>query len=160
MFKYAVLILLNGVIFAKELPPLVMLGGGVFNLVRGNKYGLLQLEYRSKLKLYQRSIVTIRPLFGEMVTFKASTYTYAGLAFDVELPFNFYFTPTFSPGIYTQGRGKNLGYPLEFRSSIELAFARRSGSRIGAQFYHLSNGSFSSKNPGSECFVFFYAFSL
>lgn len=161
MCKALILVLVNIALFAtKPLPPLVMVGGGIFNVLRGEKYGLAQIEYRSGLKIYQRNVVTIRPLIGEMVSFKASTYTYAGLAFDVELPFGFYFTPTFSPGIYTSGWGKDLGYPLEYRSSVELAYARASGSRLGAQFYHLSNGSFSSKNPGTECFVFFYAFSL
>ncbi|MCH9613735.1 MAG: hypothetical protein SP1CHLAM54_07440 [Chlamydiia bacterium] len=137
-----------------------MLGGGVFNIVRGEKWGLAQLEYRGALQIYQRSIVTIRPLIGEMVSFQGSTYTYAGIAFDCALPFNFYFTPTFSPGIYTKGQGKDLGYPLEYRSSVELSYAFWTGSRIGAQFYHLSNGSFSNKNPGTECLVLFYAFSL
>ena len=160
MIKSLAFIFLSLPLVAKELPPLLMLGGGVFNIVRGEKWGLAQIEYRGKLQIYHRYIVTIRPLIGEMVSFKASTYTYAGLAFDVELPCGFYFTPTFSPGIYTRGWGKDLGYPLEYRSSAELSYAFPGGSRFGAQFYHLSNGSFTSKNPGTECLVFFYAFAL
>ena len=58
--------------------------------------------------------------------------------------------PSFAPGIYSQGNGKNLGYPLEFRTSFELGYQFDSGWRLTGQYYHISNATLGSINPGIE----------
>ena len=30
-------------------------------------------------------------------------------------------TPSFTPGLYNQGDGKDLGHPLEFKSEVQLS---------------------------------------
>jgi hypothetical protein len=58
--------------------------------------------------------------------------------------------PTFAPGYYRQGNGKDLGYPLEFRSQLELGFRFAPGQRFSIAFAHLSNGGLGRSNPGQE----------
>ncbi len=141
-------------------PKLLSAGAGIFNIVRNEKMLDLQLEYRSCYAFYKNKFLFFRPLFGVMATSKFSAYVYSGVAFDIFFAKSIVFTPSFAPGIYFRGKGMDLGFPLEFRSSVELAYRFNNKSRLGAMFYHLSNASLSSHNPGTECLVFFYAFPL
>ena len=141
----------------KKTPPkLLNVGLGVYDIIHDPHHVLLQLEYRSFLKKW----TYLRPLVGIMGTEKATLYIYGGLAGDIFLGKYFVLTPSFAPGIYFKGKGKDLGFPLEFRSSMELAYVLPNQGRLGAQFYHLSNASFGHKNPGSESLVFFYSIPL
>ncbi len=100
------------------------------------------------------------PLAGFMLTEEQSTYAYLG----VQRPFPFArrwrVTPGFGAGVYSAGDGKDLGGPLEFRSSLELAVDLAPGSRLGLALYHLSNASLYDKNPGSNSLVFIWSFGL
>ena len=60
----------------------------------------------------------------------------------------------FMPGVYTQGSGPDLGYPLEFRSGAEIGYQAKNGVRMGVSFDHRSNGDISSLNPGLETLQF------
>lgn len=141
----------------KKMPPkLLNVGLGVYDIIHDPHHVLLQLEYRSFLKKW----TYLRPLIGIMGTEKATLYIYGGIAGDIFLGKYFVLTPSFAPGIYFKGKGKNLGFPLEFRSSMELSYILPNQGRLGAQFYHISNASFGYKNPGSESLVFFYSIPL
>ena len=65
-------------------------------------------------------------------------------------------TPSFIPGVYCKGSGKDLGYPLEFRSSLELAYEWCCKARLSGQFYHISNASLSKKNPGANALALIF----
>ncbi|MEN9654968.1 MAG: hypothetical protein RL235_1080 [Chlamydiota bacterium] len=91
-----------------------------------------------------------------MSTAFGSGYLYAGLNFDFLLGGRLAFAPGFAAGYYWAGSGKNLGYPIEFRSGIELAWQFADAERIGVHFYHLSNASIGKRNPGEESLVLFY----
>ncbi|MES2200391.1 MAG: acyloxyacyl hydrolase [Chlamydiota bacterium] len=141
----------------KKLPPkLLNVGIGVYDIIHDPHHVLLQLEYRTFFKRW----TYLRPLIGIMGTEKATLYIYGGIAGDIFLGKSFVLTPSFAPGIYFKGKGKDLGFPLEFRSAIELSYVLPSQGRLGAQFYHLSNASYGNKNPGSESLVFFYSIPL
>lgn len=142
--------------FAKEeSPPLLSLGAGIFNVDQEARRLQLQAEYRSKC--FYRNL---RYLAGVFVTQNASLYVCAGLAYDIYFGKRFVVTPSFAPGVYFRGNGKDLGYPLEFRSSMEVAYVLNHKGRIGAQFYHISNASLGYKNPGEESLIFFYSIPL
>lgn len=139
---------------------LLNVGVGMFNIVRNTKSAIFQVEYRSKFPIYRNEKIFIRPLVGVMATSSGSGYIYGGVAFDLFILPRIVFTPSFAPGVYIKGGGMELGLPLEFRSSVELAYRFKNHSRVGAMFYHLSNASLGFKNPGTECLVFFYSISL
>jgi hypothetical protein len=137
----------------KNTPYLLNLGVGIFDITKDPHNLLLQVEFRSFIKNFPYA----RPLFGIMGTDKCSFYVYGGMALDIFLGKHVVLTPSFAPGIYEKGWGKNLRFPIEFRSSIEVAYIFANQRRIGAQFYHVSNASFADKNPGAEALVFFYS---
>ncbi len=137
-------------------PNLLNLGVGVYDIIHDPHNVMLQVEYRSFLKSFKYA----RPLIGLMGTDKATFYVYGGMALDIFLGKYVALTPSFAPGIYVKGYGKNLWFPLEFRSSMELSFILPNQGRIGGQFYHISNASIGHKNPGAEALVFFYALPL
>lgn len=115
------------------------------------------LEYRHDLDL----LLGIKPWVGGFVTTDQTLYGGAGLYRDFELIENLYFTPM--AGIGAWGRGdaeKDLGHVLEFRTGAELTYRFANGSRIGVQFFHLSNASISEQNPGEESFQAIYVLPL
>jgi hypothetical protein len=96
---------------------------------------------------------------GAMVTTNGAVNAYAGFSFDVPLGAAPVVRLSFAPGYYAQGQGKDLGYPLEFRSAIELGW-RFHDWRVGLELYHLSNASLSRHNPGEESLVLTVAIPL
>ncbi len=66
-------------------------------------------------------------------------------------------TPSFGPGFYSEDKGIELGYSLEFRSTFEVSRRLADGWRVGASFGNISNAGFGEKNPGSETLKFFVA---
>lgn len=139
-----------------EKPSLFYVGGGIFDVTRKHPMGQYHFEYRS----WRQWITNLRPLAGIMWTQKGSVYLYGGLSYDIYLGNRFVLTPSFAPGIYFNGGGKNLHYPLEFRSCMEASFVLKNRGRLGAMFYHISNASLGKKNPGTECLEFYIAFPL
>ncbi len=139
---------------------LINLGIGGCNIIKGEMTLAMLIEYRSKWAFYKNHITYLRPLLGVMATAQGASYYYAGIAFDFLFPIGIAFTPSFAPGYYAKGGGKDLGYPLEFRTAAELSYQFRNFSRIGAMFFHISNASLGSKNPGTECFIVYYSVPL
>jgi len=83
-----------------------------------------------------------------------ASYYYLGLRRDFRLKPNWLMTGSFDTGFFEDGEGLTLGNTVEFRSGIEIAFEMKTGSRLGLGFFHLSNGSISDENPGTEALVF------
>ena len=62
--------------------------------------------------------------------------------------------PSFTPGIYEQGDGKDLGHIIEFKSEVQLSFDLPKDSQFGFSYNHLSNASLGDKNPGANSYMF------
>ena len=110
----------------------------------------VRAEYRpgfSALRLGDPFI--LRPVVGAAATSDAALYLHTGLAFDFTAG-PVVFTPSFGPGLFTRGQGKNLGYPLEYRTMFELGWRFPSGLRITGAFSHMSNDGLGAINPGSN----------
>ena len=142
-------------LFSKEVDYL-SLGLGCHNILR-EKYRTAEfsIEYQS-----HRCLWKIHPFLGVMITARKSLYTYLGVGVDLLYKNHLLFSPNFSAGYYYKGNGRDLGYPLEFRSGIKLGWCFENLSRVGIQFYHISNASLSHRNPGSESLVLFYSIPL
>ncbi len=161
--KYLLLFLLVPVLLRANCNPsccdragLLSIGAGTFDTIRPKERMLqFQVEYQ-----WSASWHGIQPIAGFMVTEKGSTYFCFGAAYDIFLGKYFVLTPSFAPGLYLKNGGKELGYPLEFRSSIALAGIFRNCHRLGLQFYHISNAKLGFKNPGEESLVLFYSIAF
>ncbi len=138
-------------------------GTGVYNVM---KERWRSWEFDLEYKFHIRSLpspnryLEFRPLIGVMATVQGSVYAYLGLNFDLLFWDHLLLAPGFAAGYFSKGHGKDLGYPLEFRSGVELAWQFSDQRRLGLHFYHLSNASIGHKNPGEESFVFFYDIPL
>lgn len=144
--------------FAEQPPSHLQIGAGVFDINRqwhsnSNQAGQLLFEYRPGTNWHH-----IRPLVAFTFTNRGSYYICGGAAWDGYLGKNWVIIPSFAPGLYWKGhKGKKLWFPLEFRSSIELAYVLPNKGRIGLQYYHISNASLGKHNPGSESLILYYA---
>ncbi len=136
-------------------PSYITIGAGAFNFHKETKAAQLQLEFRYRPKFKRPA-----PLLGVTATHKGTFFIYGGFVFDLFFSDTIILTPAFAAGYYEKGGGKDLGYPLEFRSCIELAYQFPNRSRLGIQLYHLSNASISHKNPGEESLLITYGIPI
>ncbi|HEY5461396.1 MAG TPA: acyloxyacyl hydrolase [Deferrimonas sp.] len=56
-------------------------------------------------------------------------------------------------GIYRRGNSINLGGPLEFRESLEIAYRFTDRCRAGVSVAHISNAHLYMDNPGQQDFL-------
>jgi lipid A 3-O-deacylase len=96
----------------------------------------------------------VKPIVGLMASSDGAIYGYAGIGWDLFFGHHIVATPSFATGAYTDGKGKDLGSAIEFRSALELAWRFDNDTRLGVMVYHLSNAGITSKNPGTEVLSF------
>mgnify|MGYP006087691837 FL=1 len=97
--------------------------------------------------------LSLKPFYGAMINGDDGKYFYSGLRKDIVLSDKTYLTPSFAIGYYDQGKSKDLGYDLEFRSQLEISFKLESMNRIAISINHISNASLGEQNPGVESMV-------
>jgi lipid A 3-O-deacylase len=140
----------------KEKEALLSLGAGYTNITKShNRRLLFQLEYK-----WKPIVAELRPQAGAFVTVQRSAYFYGGFAYDLLLGEKVVLTPSLSVGVYMRGKGKDLGFPINFRSAIELAYRFDNKARLGAVLYHLSHAHMAHRNPGINILAVFYSIPL
>ena len=112
---------------------------------RKNEAGEFRVEYRADEHMW-----IFKPFGGAMATTDGALHGFAGVLIDIPLWERIYITPSFAPGLYHDGNGKDLFYTLEFRSQIEISYRFQNGHRLGASFNHISNANLGEDNPGVE----------
>jgi len=133
---------------------LFSLGNGIFNFNKSSPRTFVQGEYKGETFFRE-----LRPQVGAFITHQGSFYLYSGLAYDISLA-QWILTPSFSSGLYFKGKGRDLGFPLEFRSALEGTFRFQEGSRMGVVIYHISNAKIRLKNPGVNGIAFIISIPL
>ena len=114
--------------------------------------GLLGLQHQNE-ELFRNSFLgKLSPITGGFFTEKSALYLYSGVQAEYELGF-LTITPSFAPGYYNYGSGKDLGYPLEFKSEIQMSFNLSDSSHLGMTYNHISNASLGTKNPGANSYM-------
>ena len=97
-------------------------------------------------------IGNISPITGGFVTENSAIYVYTGFEWNVDMG-SFTFTPSFAPGLYHEGDGKDLGHVLEFKSEVQISFDLSQSSKLGFSYNHVSNASLGDKNPGANSYM-------
>ena len=95
----------------------------------------------------------LSPVTGAMITADNATYFYTGVQAHYKLG-ALNLTPSFAPGYYNEGDGKDLGHALEFKSEVQLSLELPKESQLGFSYNHLSNASLGEKNPGANSYMF------
>ena len=141
---------------AAEEGALVAISAGEYNTVDQSRAAAeLGLQWRGGGRWW-----VFHPIVGGMVTHQGAMHGYVGFTFDLPLGPHVVVRPSFAPGLYRQGGGKDLGYPLEFRSGLEIGWRLSGGTRVGAEFYHISNASLGDKNPGENSLMLVVAIPI
>ena len=95
----------------------------------------------------------LSPITGAMFTADSAAYVYTGVQANYSIG-SLNIIPSFTPGIYNQGDGKDLGHLVEFKSEVQLSFNLLKDSQLGFSYNHLSNASLGDKNPGANSYMF------
>ena len=95
----------------------------------------------------------ISPITGGFITENSAAYIYTGFEWNIDMG-SLTFTPSFAPGLYHKGDGKDLGHVLEFKSEIQFSYDFSGNSKVGLSYNHVSNASLGDKNPGANSYMF------
>ena len=110
---------------------------------------LIGIEHRNTNLFRNTLLGKIAPVSGAFVTGKNSLYFYTGIEGQYNLgPMNI--SPSFTPGYYDKGNGKDLGSALEFKSEVKVGFDIFKDSNLGYSYSHISNNDWGSTNPGTD----------
>jgi hypothetical protein len=119
----------------------------------GAKSTLFGFQHQNEELKRNSFLGTLSPITGGMLTADNAVYLYTGVQADYDIGF-LKLTPSFTPGIYNQGNGKDLGHIIEFKSEIRLSMDLSKNSMFGMSYNHISNASLGSKNPGANSYMF------
>ena len=95
----------------------------------------------------------VSPITGGFITENSAAYVYTGVEWNMDMG-SFYFTPSFAPGLYHEGDGKDLGHVLEFKSEVQFSYLPSENTSFGVSYNHVSNASLGDKNPGANSYMF------
>ena len=119
----------------------------------GAKATLFGIEHQNENLIKYSSIGTLSPITGLMLTADNASYVYTGVQAQYNIG-KLNIIPSFTPGLYSQGDGKDLGHLLEFKSEVQISLDLFQNSQLGLSYNHLSNASLGKKNPGSNSYMF------
>ena len=110
---------------------------------------LIGIEHRNTDLFRNTFLGKFAPVTGAFVTGKDSLYFYTGVEGQYDIgPIKI--SPSFTPGYYEKGSGKDLGSALEFKSEIKVGFNILENSKLGYSYSHISNNDWGNINPGTD----------
>ena len=119
----------------------------------GKRSTLLGIQHQNEELIRNTFLGNLSPITGAMITADNASYFYTGVQAQYKIGV-LNLTPSFAPGYYNEGNGKDLGHALEFKSEVQLSLELPKESQFGFSYNHLSNASLGSKNPGANSYMF------
>ena len=114
--------------------------------------GVLGMQHQTD-DLFRKSFFgKLSPITGGFLTEKSAFYLYTGAQAEYDLGL-FTITPSFAPGYYNSGDGKDLGSALEFKTEIQMSLNLSDSTEFGMSYNHISNASLGTKNPGANSYM-------
>ena len=95
----------------------------------------------------------ISPVTGALITADNAGYIYTGVQAQYKVG-ALNITPSFTPGLYSEGNGKDLGHVVQFKSEVQLSLNLSDSTEFGFSYNHISNASLGDKNPGANSYMF------
>ena len=110
---------------------------------------LFGIEHKNPNLFRDTFLGKFKPISGAFITGNSSIYLYTGVEgqYGIE-PLKI--LPSFSPGYYEKGDGKDLGSVLEFKSEIKVGLDIFENSKLSYSYSHLSNNDWGDTNPGTD----------
>ena len=119
----------------------------------GKRSSLIGFQHQNENLNRNTFLGNLSPVTGLMITADNASYVYTGVQAQYKLG-SINITPSFAPGYYNEGNGKDLGHALEFKSEVQLSVDLPKDSQLGFSYNHLSNASLGKKNPGANSYMF------
>ena len=119
----------------------------------GKRSTLVGIQHQNEELIRSTFLGNLSPITGAMIMADNASYFYTGVQAQYKIG-ALNFTPSFAPGYYNEGNGKDLGHALEFKSEVQLSLELPKDSQFGLSYNHLSNASLGDKNPGANSYMF------
>ena len=119
----------------------------------GKRSNLFGIQHQNENLVKDSFMGTLSPVTGFMMTGDSASYLYTGVQAQYKFG-SINFVPSFTPGLYNEGDGKDLGHILEFKSEVQLSLDVSGNSEVGFSYNHISNASLGDKNPGANSYMF------
>ncbi|MDA9042142.1 acyloxyacyl hydrolase [Candidatus Pelagibacter sp.] len=146
--------LLPSVVYSEENSSKFNVYSGMFDFSdTGKKSTLIGFQHQNEDLNRDTFLGNLSPITGALLTADSAAYIYTGVQAQYNLGI-INFTPSFAPGLYSKGDGKDLGHILEFKSELQISVDSGSNSQLGFSYNHLSNASLGTKNPGANSYMF------
>ena len=116
------------------------------------KAGIIGFQHQNDDLFRESFLGRLSPITGVFLTENNAFYVYTGAQAEYELG-SFTITPSFAPGYYSSGNGKDLGHVLEFKSEIQMSLNLSDTTEFGMSYNHISNASLGDKNPGANSYM-------
>ena len=120
---------------------------------QGKRSTLIGFQHQNENLNRDTFLGNLSPITGAFITADSAGYIYTGVQAQYKIG-ALNITPSFMPGLYHQGDGKDLGHVLEFKSEVQLSLDISKGTELGFSYNHLSNASLGDKNPGANSYMF------
>ena len=135
-----------------EKPTEVNFYAGTFDVIDkegDDKTSLFGVEHKNE-KLFRNTYLgQFKPITGGFITGDSSIYMYTGVEGQYKIG-KVDILPSFAPGYYEKGNGKDLGSILEFKSEIKLGIDFGKNSKFSYSYNHISNNDWGDTNPGAN----------
>ena len=110
---------------------------------------LFGIEHKNPDLFRNTFLGKFQPITGGFITGDSSIYLYTGIEAQYGIgPLKI--LPSFTPGYYEKGDGKDLGSILEFKSEIKVGLDIFESSKLSYSYSHISNNDWGDVNPGTD----------
>ena len=155
-FKFLIVFLtclsLSQSLFAEEVKNDISFYTGTFDVIDkegDDQTSLFGVEHKNPDLFRDTFLGKFKPISGAFITGNSSVYLYTGVEGQYGVgPLKI--LPSFSPGYYEKGDGKDLGSVLEFKSEIKVGFDIFENSKLSYSYSHISNNDWGDSNPGTD----------
>ena len=119
----------------------------------GKRSTVFGIQHQNETLVRDSFLGTLSPVSGVLITADNASYFYTGVQAQYNIG-KINLTPSFTPGLYNAGDGKDLGHVVEFKSEIQLSLDLFTNTELGFSYNHISNASLDEKNPGANSYMF------
>ena len=110
---------------------------------------LFGIEHKNPNLFRDTFLGKFKPVTGAFMTGNSSVYLYTGIEGQYGIgPLKI--LPSFSPGYYEKGDGKDLGSALEFKTEVKIGLDIFESSKLSYSYSHISNNDWGETNPGTD----------
>ena len=147
-----ILVILSSQVIADDSNKELSFYTGTFDVIDkegDDKTTLFGIEHKNPDLFRDTLLGKFKPVSGAFITGNSSVYLYTGIEGQYGLgPLKI--LPSFTPGYYEKGDGKDLGSILEFKSEIKFGLDIFENSKLSYSYSHISNNDWGDTNPGTD----------